>query len=848
MANSALRGIAFVAQAESLAPLRALSQWCVYRPELDPKTGRVDKIPLTPATLRRAKTNDARTWGTFDAACGAVARLGGRGYGCGFVLTLSDPFFAIDLDDVVDPSTGSVSSFARETLTALACYAETSPSGRGLHLLGCGQLPSGRRKTTVDGTTVEAYDALRFISISGTPYGDYVLPIVPNDGADVAALQAALDTWYARTFGTDASEAQSAAENPRSPAPVPDAADDEALLDRVFRNRRGDRVRRLWEGGPPEGDGVDTSASGGDFALCCELAFWTHGNAAWIDRLFRASRRMRDKWNERRGAHTYGELTIARAVTAYVRRHNANPDPDDPDPIPEDPMTPKDHDAEFLRTRSTASRRPNGEAAALETPSAVGAGMLPFPVEIFPDTIAAYARAVARTMPCPIDFVGLPIMTIAGSLIGATREIAPKPAWRERPLLYSALVAAAGDKKTPALDAVGRPLYREATSFLRDFTARMEFYERALLVYEADLNAWKRARANPRSAAAAASDPPHKPERPLCRRVEASDTTVEALALLLSENPRGIVLAHDELTGWVRGLNQYKGGHGNDREFFLRCWSGGAITIDRKVLRQSIPQGYLHLPHPALAVLGGLIPGTLGLLADERGLEDGFIHRIVFAFPDPVADGWIEDSVPEHLETAWADVVRALIDLRYTEHLSDDGTVSLAPIVRVLSADAKAGWVAFQAAHHAEIDAVNFDPALRGPWRKLESVALRAALILNEMRRASGENIAAEISPADLAGAQRFVDWAKSHVRKVYRYFSSTPADHKALRAVAWIRKRGGKVTLRDVLRNEVCGVKKTSEASQLFKDLQDRGWGTMNGRRPVTFTLVSGRDPETAS
>jgi hypothetical protein len=53
-------------------------------------------------------------------------------------------------------------------------------------------------------------------------------------------------------------------------------------------------------------------------ALCCLLAFWTRKDPARIDRLFRESRLMREKWDEQHGAQTYGQMTIARAIESTV--------------------------------------------------------------------------------------------------------------------------------------------------------------------------------------------------------------------------------------------------------------------------------------------------------------------------------------------------------------------------------------------------------------------------------------------------------------------------------------------------------------------------------------------------
>ena len=51
-------------------------------------------------------------------------------------------------------------------------------------------------------------------------------------------------------------------------------------------------------------------------ALCCLLAFWTRGDAGWMDSLFRDSGLMRSKWDEVHYADgsTYGSKTIQRAI------------------------------------------------------------------------------------------------------------------------------------------------------------------------------------------------------------------------------------------------------------------------------------------------------------------------------------------------------------------------------------------------------------------------------------------------------------------------------------------------------------------------------------------------------
>ncbi len=67
-------------------------------------------------------------------------------------------------------------------------------------------------------------------------------------------------------------------------------------------------------------------------ALCCLLAFWTGGDAQRVDRLFRQSGLMRDKWDEVHYAdgRTYGEVTVQRALRVTDERYDPSeaPDPD----------------------------------------------------------------------------------------------------------------------------------------------------------------------------------------------------------------------------------------------------------------------------------------------------------------------------------------------------------------------------------------------------------------------------------------------------------------------------------------------------------------------------------------
>jgi hypothetical protein len=331
------------------AALKALPQWVLWRgvDSINKQTGEVKltKIPIHPHTDAKASTTDPTTWGSFDDCVAALpAALKAwqrespqdyRGGGIGFVFTPDDPYSGIDLDSCRDPETGAIEPWAQEILDAFPTYEEVTPSRTGLHILAQGILPPGGRKKG----HIEMYSEGRFFTMTG-----WQLPQVP---ATIRACQAALSDLHTRTFGQP--------EHPKTPRqPVSLSLDDTELLAKAKAAKNGAKFARLW-GGDTSLHGEDESAA--DLALCDELAFWTQDHAQ-IDRLFRQSGLMRDKWDERRGEQTYGARTIDKALARQIEHYRP----------PADVQPPSNG------TQAAPQPRPGGQAPAPDSlPSLTGA-------------------------------------------------------------------------------------------------------------------------------------------------------------------------------------------------------------------------------------------------------------------------------------------------------------------------------------------------------------------------------------------------------------------------------------------------------------------------------------------
>jgi putative DNA primase/helicase len=267
------------------AELAAYGQWVIWYYE-----GK-QKKPVDPYCGGFASTADPETWSDYATATRALVESNSY-EGVGFVFAEGDPFTGIDLDDCLDD--GEVQPWALRIVEALDSYTEVSPSGTGLKIWIRASKPGEKCRTG----SIEMYDKDRFFTFTGRQFGDRTT---------IEDRQEELGGLYFSLF----------------PAPENDGintvvsgggftGEDEELLEKARNCGTGKLFTSLYDHGDTSKHFYDDSRA--DLALCGMLAFWTGRDADRMDRLFRASRLMRPKWDERRGNTTYGEQTITKAI------------------------------------------------------------------------------------------------------------------------------------------------------------------------------------------------------------------------------------------------------------------------------------------------------------------------------------------------------------------------------------------------------------------------------------------------------------------------------------------------------------------------------------------------------
>jgi putative DNA primase/helicase len=162
-----------------------------------------------------------------------------------------------------------------------------------------------------------------------------------------------------------------------------------------------------------------------------------------------------------------------------------------------------------------------------------------FPLDVLPKPLARLVREASMALPCPPDYVAVPILGVMGTAIGTSRVIEVKANWHEGPRLNEAVVGDPGTKKSPAMKLAMKPLFRQQEADERTYNDAKSFHEAEMKRHEVDMEVWRK---DAKAGKSAPSTPPSAPDAPTMSRSWSSNSTVEALALLLKENPRGILL------------------------------------------------------------------------------------------------------------------------------------------------------------------------------------------------------------------------------------------------------------------------------------------------------------------
>jgi len=260
------------------------NRWVVWNYVV--RDGRWTKVPyIATAPTLPANSTEPSTWCAFADALAAYED--GKSDGIGFVL--GDGWIGFDADG----------TNASEEIRLLNTYAERSVGGSGIHAICHGVKPGLKCRVG----PFELYERGRYFTVSG-----HLLAGTPTT---VEERTAELAVLYARLFPDASTTTPLPDDNPARDGYAHAAEmEDEMLLSQMVGGVDEQSIKRwaLYCG--------DISAYGShseaDLALVTHLAWWTNYDTARIDRMFRQSGLMRDKWDR----EDYRRKTLAKALTS----------------------------------------------------------------------------------------------------------------------------------------------------------------------------------------------------------------------------------------------------------------------------------------------------------------------------------------------------------------------------------------------------------------------------------------------------------------------------------------------------------------------------------------------------
>lgn len=291
---------------------------------------------------------------------------------------------------------------------------------------------------------------------------------------------------------------------------------------------------------------------------------------------------------------------------------------------------------------------------------------LKFPVEIFPKSIQSYILECKNKLDSNVDYMGCSLIWLISVCIGNAINVEVKKGWNENAVVWINTVGKAGIGKTPSINNIIWPLKklnsREIKKYFKEYE-KFEFYDKL-----------------------SDKDKKDYPEvnRPRKSQFIANDITLEALIDLHTENENSIGMFKDEVAGWFKDMNKYRAG--SDLEFWLSCWSGESVVVNRKTSKGAF------IEKPFIPVLGGIQPNILQSFYTDENKENGFIDRMLLCYPDAIVEKYNDNEIDQNILTWYGDNIECLFDTIKTK-LKRDNDGIIIPLTAVFEKNAKKEWV-----------------------------------------------------------------------------------------------------------------------------------------------------------
>lgn len=722
--------------------LQSIARWVCWRYV----EGR--KIPFNARSHARASTTDPQTWSEYAQAVAAY-QAGGFA-GIGIVLDGSNRLAGVDIDGcVVD---GVPNPEALALLASLdARYIEVSPSGNGLRAFGYADPLTAGANGRIGDLHTEFYTQGRYLTLTG--HALQTGPLSELVGFADAAQKA-------RDGKKAARDASKPALVTHVPAPQTTKASDKRTS--AYASAALGKAAQAVASAP-EGQRNDVLNSN---ALSLFRLPVVDPATAW-DKLHDAA--VGNGLERREVLATLGSARDAAAT-----------------------MPPREVPPPSKAAPAVADTGGDGDTLGWSDPAPLPNDIppvAPFDLELLPEALRGWVADIAERMQCPPDFTAVGAIAALSGLIGARAVVKPKQYddWAVVPVLWGMIVGRPGVMKSPALSEVLKPIKRLEAE-------EREFHDAIMGEWELDAKlAEKQNKANEKKAETLAiKDPAQAREllrpadstpAPTLKRYMVNDATVQKLAMMLTDNPWGLLVYRDEIHGLLASMD--KEGQEESRGFYLTGYDGNqGYAVDR-VTREDH-----YVPRVCLAMLGGIQPGKLqsyvrGATSGGES-DDGLLQRFSMVI-------WPDINKEFQKVDRWPDTPAKQIAHEVFERLSklqplDENN----PQEWRFTPDAQAIYWEWVEPFEREVRGDTLHPALVSHLSKYRKLVPALALIFALIDTPDSGNL---IDTPELVRALAWLEYLRSHAERVYAA-ATVPETSGAKTLLA--KLQGGKLIDRD--------------------------------------------------
>jgi len=285
----------------------------------------------------------------------------------------------------------------------------------------------------------------------------------------------------------------------------------------------------------------------------------------------------------------------------------------------------------------------------------------------------------------------------------------------------------------------------------------------------------------------------------------------------MAQTRRGFLYLKDEISAWINEMNQYKGGKGSDKQFWLSMWSMLPMLITRKLSEPML------VNKPYIPVLGAIQPDLIFSLNSNE--KDGFINRILFSMPKSIKAYWTEKDMDEAIKEEY---VTRCLELR---KLFKTDVLRLSPEAEGL----------FKSYYNKLVDLIEDEsnPLIESSLSKMQGYTGRFALIIQLVNHPNSE----QVSETSMKFAIQLSNYFIAHMRKVMGVISEDKEAKEVIDLIKKIKSLGGSVCPRDIYKS----IKDydAAKALKMLKKIEKGGYGEISyvspktgGHKQVIFTL----------